>query len=526
MLKTLHLQNIALITELEIEFGKGLNVLTGETGAGKSIIIGGLNFILGGKLDKTIIRQGASFARADTVFQVYGQERNEITEISGIDFDSDEVILSRTLKADGKSDCRINGAAVTLETLRAASNILINIHGQHETEALLKPKNHVAILDSFGGGQTKSALSNYNEALIELNDAKRKLREVGGDENERKRMIDMYEYQIRDIEGSKLKRGEDIDLQEQKSRMQNFEKIKNSLSLAANAKNTPAEIVSALLQISSIDTRAERFYETARTLSLEFDDLQSDIASYFESLDFDEDEFARIDARLDEIKILKRKYGNTITDILNFLNQAHTNLELLINGEKIAAEAAQKVAEWEQAVSDAAENLVAARTQAARNLEDKIQSHLQDLGMPSAVFIVNEITATSVNFLFSANAGIAPRPLSHIISGGEMSRFMLALKAVTASMESIGTLVFDEIDTGISGIMGHKIAQKIEAICRFTQVIAVTHLAQIAAAANQHFKIEKEDGKTPDVTLLTDAQRKTELTRMLGGEAMLTKVQF
>jgi len=521
VLKSLHIQNIALIADLEIEFGTGLNVLTGETGAGKSIIIGSLNFILGQKLNKSIIRQGANHARVDVVFVAHGAERNKITELCGVDFTDNTVIISRTLKADGKTDCRINGTVVTADTLRAVAGVVINIHGQHETETLLKPKNHVAILDGFGGQKVINSRNNYTDAVAALNDLKKQLKSFGGDEFERKRLIDMYQYQIRDIETANLHNGEDGELLEKKTRMQNFEKLKMGLGAAVAVESNFGEILSALQGIAHLDGKAEKLYETAKSVKVEIDDIAGDIESYCDGLEFDEEEYRRVNERLDEIKVLKRKYGGTINDILGFMNEARAKLELLDKSEEQAEHTKTQITGQEKIVTERGEELIKTRREVATDMEVKITTHLHELGMPSAKFRVADITVDEVAFMFTANAGQEPKPLANIISGGEMSRFMLALKAVTANIDGVGTIVFDEIDTGISGIMGHKIAEKITAICNFHQVIAVTHLAQIASVATQHYQISKteEHGKTTvAVTKLNPPARKIELTRMVGGE--------
>ena len=527
MLQSLRIQNIALIPEVEIEFGQGLNVLTGETGAGKSIIIGSFNFVLGERLNKNVIRQGAAFARVDAVFNAPGAERSKITEISGVDFNDSTVILSRTLKTDGKSDCRINGVTVTAEILRNSAAVLINIHGQHETEVLLKPKNHVNILDSFGGQKVHTVKRTYLDEHQQLQSLKKQLKAFGGDDAERKRLIDMYQYQICEIESAGLKDDEDISLTEKKSRMQNFEKIAIGLGSAVSAfdgdggvESVIGSVISALTGISHIDSRIEKFLEHVKSVKIDLDDLGSDMQNYLDNMEFDEDEFKRVDARLDEIKILKRKYGNSIADIFSFLNETRRNLDFLTRGEEDMEKIKRDIEAQQQVVKDAADRLTEIRRQTAESLEGKLAPHLKDLGMPSARFQCTDITVDSVEFLFSANAGENLRPLVHIISGGEMSRFMLALKAVTANLEGVGTLVFDEIDTGISGTMGHKIAEKMAAICKFHQVIAVTHLAQIASRAQRHVLIKKEEinGKTiTNVIKLDEAQARQELTRMVGG---------
>jgi len=528
MLSKLQIQNVALVTQLEIEFGDGLNILTGETGAGKSIIIGSFNFILGQRLDKSVIRGGANFARVDAIFLPLGTERNKVEQLSGVEILDNQIILSRTIKATGSGECRINGTIVTAEILRLAAGVLINIHGQHETEVLLKPKNHVAILDSFGGQRVINARNNYLDEVDELKKLEKQLKIFGGDDFERKRLVDMYQYQIKDIEDANLRDGEDDELAEKKNKMMNFEKLTNGLKTAASLfdgdngiENLTRQAVTALGGISHLDPRIERYYDTAKSLKIEIDDLVGDIQSYFDDFEFDENEFKRVDERLDEIKVLKRKYGSSIAEIFTFLNETRASYELLTRSEEDVEKIKIQIEKKKTQIQSLADQLVAIRRSVAADLESKIVTEIKDLGMPSARFTVADICVDNVTFLFSANAGVAPRPLVHIISGGEMSRFMLALKVVTANMDSVGTLVFDEIDTGISGIMGHKIAEKMTSICKFHQVIAVTHLAQIAATADNHFLISKQEiniKTTTSVSKLSKSQSKNELARMVGGE--------
>ena len=528
MLKSIQVKNVALVDELEIEFGEGLNVLTGETGAGKSIIIGSFNFILSARLDKSAIRQGASFARVDAVFVPLGTERNKIQAICGIDINDDTVILSRTIKPDGKGEARINGTVVTTDVLRACGSVLVNIHGQHETEVLLKQKNHVTILDNFGGQRVINVRSDYFNEVDELKRLEKSLSAFGGDDFERKRLIDMYTFQIKDIENAKLRVGEDDELGEKRVCMQNFEKLSLGLKSVSGLFEGDDGICNALRQtisvlggIASIDNKVEKFYETAKTLKIDMDDLSGDVSDYFENMEFDEDEFKRVDERLDEIKVLKRKYGSTIQDVLNFLDDVRSSLDLITQSEEEIERINIKIKNQTAVVEKLAEELVTVRRTVAGEMQQKIVEELKDLGMPSSKFVVTDIGVNDVTFLFSANAGVEPRPLVHIISGGEMSRFMLALKTVTANIEAVGTLVFDEIDTGISGTMGHKIAEKFQKICRFHQVIAVTHLAQIAAVASNHYLISKSEmnNKTQTrVHKLSEKARQDELTRMVGGK--------
>lgn len=542
MLTSVKIQNIALIPELEIEFGKGLNVLTGETGAGKSIIIGSFNFVLGEKLGKNVIRQGAAFARVDAIFNVLGAELEIVKEICGLDFAENLVILSRTLKNDGKSECRINGNIVTAEILKSVAQVFVNVHGQHETEVLLKTKNHVNILDSFGGQKIRIAKQEFSEEYQKLQSLIKSLQVYGGTDSERKRMIDMYDYQIREIENARLKNDEDIELTEKKQKMMNFEKISTGISSALQTCHADGgletqlkKFISALSGISHLDSRIEKFLDTAKSIKIDINELGSDIRDYGDGLEFDEDEYKRVDERLDTIKVLKRKYGQSTAEIFAFLIDARTQLNFLQRSEEDMAKIKKQIEVQEGITKSLAAKLTEARREAAKTLETRIIAELQDLNMPNCRFVcdiddskISANGADAVEFLFSANTGQDVRPLAHIISGGEMSRFMLALKTVTANLEGVSTLVFDEIDTGISGIIAHKIAEKMESICKFHQVIAVTHLAQIASRANHHLYISKQerDGKTiTSVRTLNPDESKTELTRMAGGADFLAKMK-
>ncbi|MCL2229296.1 MAG: AAA family ATPase, partial [Firmicutes bacterium] len=448
MITSLHIQNVALVDDVEIEFGKGLNVLTGETGAGKSIIIGSFNFIMGARLQKSIIKQGATSARVDAVFSIDEDEKKRITEICGAEVSDNNVILSRVLKASGQGDCRVNGVVVTTEVLAKVASVLADMHGQHDTEVLLKPKNHVTILDSFGGQKIVRARLAYEGAVCELGELKKQLKVYGGDDFERKRLVDMYKFQINEIEQVNPKKGEDEDLLERKNVMQNFERLKMGLAqtvayfegddgIASQIK----QAVSSLGGISNLDKCIEKFLTTVQSLKAEIDDVGSDISGYCENMEFDEEEYKRVTERLDDIKVLKRKYGNSVDDILKHLADVSSKLEMLERSEEDIERINKQIAQKQTEVESLGGELVAVRTAVAREMAGKIVGHLHDLGMPSAKFLVDEITVEGVNFLFSANAGVSLKPLSHIISGGEMSRFMLAIKAVTVNMNSVGCMV-------------------------------------------------------------------------------------
>jgi len=471
-----------------------------------------------------------------------GAEIARVRAISGIEFNENLVILSRTLKSDGKGECRINSNPVTAEVLGAVAGILLNIHGQHETETLLKPKNHLIILDSFGGQKIKSAKQDYLDEFSSLQELTRSLQTFGGSEQERKRLIDMYEYQIGEIEGANLKNNEDVTLAEKRTKMVNFEKIFTIANGALESYHGDSGLdlnlstfVSVLGNISHLDSRIEKFHETARSIKIDVDDLISDLQTYVDGMDYDEAEFKRVDARLDDIKILKRKYGGSTAEIFAFLAETQAQLDFLRRSESEMDALRAKIDAQEKLVKQEATRLSNLRKDLASNLESKIVEQLKDLSMPNCRFECKFKSidfglngADDVEFLFSANAGQDLRPLSSIISGGEMSRFMLAIKTVTASLEGVETLVFDEIDTGISGIIAHKIAEKMAAICKFHQVIAVTHLAQIAARSDVHFsisKVEKDNKTITSVVKLNKTQSQEELVRMSGGKEFLSELK-
>ena len=552
MLKTLRIQNIALIPEAEIEFGENLNVLTGETGAGKSIIVGSFNFILGEKLNKNVIRQGANFARVEAAFLVGEAACARIAELCGIDSDDGTVIFTRTLKADGKNECRINGGIVTQAVLRDAAALVINIHGQHETEVLLKPKNHVAILDGFGGAAVLSARGKYEAETAKLKQLERSLQTFGGTDSERKRLADMYEFQSAEIERAGLREGEEEELAAVRSRMMNFEKISNALGSVIAALGGESGVdgglrqgIAALSGVAGLDEDIEKLTERMKAARIDLQDINDSADSYLSGLEFDEEELRKTDARLDVIKSLKRKYGATVTEVLKFWKETQAQYEFLNRSEEDIARVKKQITEQQDVVAAAADKLNVARKSAAVRLEKEIVVGLRDLGMPNSEFKI-EFSGTSlqpqeVEFMFSANKGEAVKPLAAIISGGEMSRFMLSLKVATlrstqepakrkhmaeegsddTSYASV-TMVFDEIDTGISGTMGLGIASKMAVLSRTHQVITVTHLPQIAAMADTHFVIKKDEtgARTlTGVTKLDKAGEVNEIARMIGGAA-------
>jgi DNA repair protein RecN (Recombination protein N) len=565
MLSTIKIQNIALIPSVEIVFGEHFNVLTGETGAGKSIVIGSLNFILGDKLSASVIRQGADYARVTAVFYKnckkpsYKQEMQgeqgvsegvcptQITErmtqfnaaSRSLD-DGDETIITRTMWQNGRSEIRINDDIVTIKTLREVTGGIIDIHGQHDTERLLTPKNHIDILDSYG----RVNLTAYKAEYDKLKSLERELAEFGDNDTERERLIDLYRYQIDEIEKANLSAAEETELEQRITIMRNAGKVTESLGETISNLNTAdtdiAHAVKKLSAVTVLDANLNTYAERLNAVQNELTDIIIGTKEYLSGADYTDADIDAVGERLDEIKNLKRKYGKTVDEIFSFLNKTKSEYERLAGAAEKIAELRGEIKSQSAAVQTAGEALSAVRRETAARMQSELLVHLAELGMPNAQFTVqfNKETGTAADesgepaayrfhpngideteFFFSANLGEAVKPLSKIISGGEMSRLMLCIKTI-ANADRNKTLVFDEIDTGISGLMGAAVANKLSVLSKHSQIIAVTHLAPIAAAADTHFLIEKSvaNNKTTTAVLpLTDEQRVAEIGRIIGG---------
>lgn len=506
MLSTLRIQNMALIPAVEINFGEHFNVLTGETGAGKSIIIGSLNFIFGDKLSTNVIRSGADFARVTAVF--------------------DDTIITRTLKADGKSEIRVNDEPMTLKGLREVASTLIDIHGQHDTEKLLTPKNHLAILDGFA----QLDLTAYQQEFNKLQDLKHQLASFGDNESERERLLDLYSYQIKEIEQANLTPNEEEELNAKAVILRNAEKLSEGLSEIVNHLDTADVEIGRgskkLLSLVPYDAKLGELSSRLGSAAAEVGDILLEVRDYLDNAAFSQDNLEEIYDRLEVLKNLKRKYGNTLTEVTDFLEKTRAEYQRLLNAGDAIQKLNTQIAAQTTVVQSAAAALTAKRQAAATELQTKLATHLADLGMANAQFMVQFTAVTpkangadDVEFFFSANLGETLRPLAQIISGGEMSRLMLAIKTV-ANTERGKTLVFDEIDTGISGNMGVALAGKLKALSATSQIIVVTHLAPLAAAADRHFLIEKNVTQNKTITNvypLDQAARVGEIARIIGG---------
>ncbi|MCL2587305.1 MAG: DNA repair protein RecN [Firmicutes bacterium] len=488
MIRILQIKNVALIENAEIEFGEGFNVLTGETGAGKSIVLGALNFILGEKLGKHMIRTGETSAKVTAVF--------------------DQGIFTRVLKSDGKSECRIDGEIVSVAEFKTATASLVDIHGQHDTAKLLDPRNHLEVIDQFG----EIDMTEYHDCLLTFKDLEKKLKSFGTDESERARLVDLYEYQIKEIERVGFKDGEEEELTETRARMMNFEKIVGNLTQALESLQYKRTI-SSLSTVAQFDQELGKLYEEAEGLGYSLQAIEESISSYLSTSEYDEREFQRVDARLDEIKSLKRKYG----DVQSFYEKTKAEHDRLINSEREISALKSAIDKQKKLLETSADKLTRIRREIASKLEVKLLERLRPLGMPAAEFKCEVKSVDEGQFMFSANVGEPLKSLSAVISGGELSRFMLALKSLVSSQTA--TLVFDEIDTGIGGDIGRKVGDRLKELSAVSQVIAVTHLPQIAVLADQHFQIIKQTNNSRTNTIITpldDTARAAELARMTG----------
>lgn len=537
MLLELHINNFALIDRLDVSFASGLNILTGETGAGKSIIIDSVNFMLGEKQTRDIIRTGQESAYVEGVFDSKSSEISEILKENGIE-EEDIIILSREINLSGRSIARINGRAVTLGTLRQVGKLLIDIHGQHEHQSLLDEEKHIYILDSFCPASFKELKAEYGELYSRLTQVEAKLQKLKTDDQYKLRRMDLISFQINEISDANLVCGEDSELIKRKAILTNSEKIYQSLSTIYEQLYSGGEEKSAfdnigasivLLEgISCFDDKLKDFKSTLEDIYYRLEDVLQEIRNYRDGVEYNQEELDQIEQRLDLINMLKRKYGSTIEEILNYKSKISLELEQMERSEEIIDKLEKEKADITEKLKSLASAMTLARQETAEELKKQVEDELKYLGMEKAVFKVEILMRRDLNpngqddvsFLLTANPGEPLRPLSRVASGGEMSRIMLALKSVMADIDKIPTLIFDEIDTGISGRTAQAVGERMCSIARNHQLLCVTHLPQIAAMADVHFKIEKmvkNDVTTTYVTKLSDEEQIEELGRLLGG---------
>lgn len=552
MLKTLRIKNIALISELELELTDGLNVLSGETGAGKSIILDSLSFLLGERADKSLIRYGESQAEVEGVFEIAEDNlaKTVLDEI-GIECDG-TVIIRRKISQDGRGDIRVNGMAVTLSMLKSVTEYLCDIYGQHEHQSLLKTSSHIRLLDKFGGADVQAKKDEFNRLFAEYKEVKAFLDGVGN-EFERERKADLLRYQIDEIALAELQPDEDVMLEELRSKMKHTEKIVGEISDAVEclvgARDGGAEVLvnSALKSIGSAlryDQSLADVYARIESLQIEITDIAYQLKDGLGDYDFSPERANEIESRHEQIKLLKRKYGDSVEKILAYLENARVELDELIGMQE---QIDRKTTEFESIrakLYDACVELSEVRRTYAKDFEKIVKSELCDLGMTGTTFEIefapipemdkfeNVVTQNGVDslcFMISPNKGEPLKPLSKIVSGGEMSRFMLACKKIIATLDGIETLVFDEVDSGISGRIAQVVSEKLFNIAHVSgQIIAVTHLPQLAAMSDTHFLIEKfEEGEKTVTRLkhLTASEKELEVARLAGAEGNLHSVQ-
>ena len=537
MIRSVSVQNIALIDRVDLELGARLNILSGETGAGKSIIIDSLGFVLGERADRSLIRYGTDHAAVEAVFEDY-LTPDVATYLDDMGIEAEDVlILRRKMSADGRNECRINGRLTTLSVLKGLTELLVDIHGQHEHQSLVKPANHEKMLDGMGGKELLTARAE-NATLREKYRALKAEFERFGDESERARRLDVLRFQIDEIERAEVGEGEEEELLEKRKRIRNTEKILSALasaksalegydgaSVGGNLKAAAASLSTISAYDGGIDPLCERL-DAAKT---EIEDIGETLGDMMRKFDFDAKSADAVEERLELVRNLQRKYGGSYAALCDFLAKAKTEAETLENASERVEELEREIASAGKKLSDAARRLGDMRRSAAEKFESDMMRELGDLGMGGTTFKVEiksdyapdnigETGGDEVEFLISPNVGEPLKPLAKIISGGEMSRFMLALKNIVAGLDGIGTMVFDEIDTGISGHISAVVAEKMCNISRDRQVIVITHMPSLAAMADSHFLIQKSvsDGKTHTRVLLLEDDT-DEVARLIGG---------
>lgn len=523
MLEHLHIRNVALIKESEISFGDGLNILTGETGAGKSMIIDSLQFALGGRAGKDFLRHGEKQAAVEALFSVQSQALTEKLAENGIVPEEDGTLLiTRTLSEAGKSVCRINGSTVTVGMLKEIAEDMIDIYGQHEHQSLLNPVKHIRLLDRFCGAGFGEVMEEYKNSRQRLKDLEKQLAILIGDESQREQRMDMLLFQKEEIEAAELQEGEEDALLEQKKRLSSMERLirltGESVTLlydgddrAPSACDQLGDALAKLREAAEYDAALSPLADALADGYAAVEDCARELKREAEEQEADPEELERIEERLQLFYKLKRKYGGSIEAVLEFYEKAVQELEFLSNSSEKAAELSAKKAAEEKRLSALAETLTARRRATAEQVEEQIETALHDMEMKHARFHIQiEEKADwgadgkdKVEFLISANAGEPLKPLAKIASGGEMSRVMLALKTVLVDADEIGTFIFDEIDTGVSGRTARRVGEKMRFLGGKRQLLCITHLPQIAAMADNHFLIEKESDAGETVTRVT-----------------------
>ena len=524
MVTTLHIKNVGIIDDLSIDLNNGFNVLTGETGAGKTLIIGSLAILAGGRFSKEMIRNGEEFSYVEANFYC---PNNEVA-VDG------NIIVSREIHLNGRNSCKINGRLITVNELKEFMSKIIDIHGQHYSQLILNPMQHIIYLDKFIGKELNESVCEYIKKLEEYNKLKQELKNTYGEDQEKERRLDLLRYQYNEIEQAKLKQNEEEELQNKHKMMQNAEKLKDNLfEIDTNLnENAIIAISNSIRSLEKIQDCGKEYSEKLSILKNSYYDIQElarDLSYMREEVDFDENERNQIENRLDLIFSLKRKYGNTITEILEFRNKIENEINKIENLDEYHNKIKIQIKNLEQELFKIANQMSNVRTKYAETLSKKINQELKDLEMPNAKFEIKinkterfcENGIDEVEFMICTNVGEGLKPLTKIASGGEMARIMLAIKNVLADVDEVSTLVFDEIDTGISGKASKAVAEKMKSIAELHQVICITHLPSIAARGDYNYYISKQtkENKTyTSIKLLNEDETIEEIARISSGE--------
>lgn len=537
MLKELYIENLAVIEKMTVNLDLGLTVFTGETGAGKSILIDGINLVLGqrsnGGNNRDIVRTGAKKAVVTAVFSHLGQEVCSKLAEFGFEPENGEILLTREIFADGKSAARLMGRPVTVGILKELGNHLITIHGQHDSQILLSAERHIDILDLFGGHQ--ELLAEYHQAYSVYQSLKSQYRKLLTDEQEKARKIDLLTYQWEEIEQAHLAVGEDEELEQRLNVIRHSAKISQCLSKAygnlygqedgTGAYDLLQNAQSAVEEVEDLNQNLQRINTQLEGIKYEMEDAIEMISGFLDQFDFHPEELEQLEQRTEEIRSLKRKYGETVEEILAFGEKAKAELRQIELSDQMQGELAQKINAQKQTVMELGKQLSRHRQAAAKAFSDQVAQELRFLDMPNVILRVHQEKVKygpkgcdEIEFLFSTNKGEELKSISRIASGGELSRIMLAIKSVLAEKDEIGTLIFDEIDTGVSGKSAQKIGLKLKAVAENRQVLCVTHSAQIAALAHQQYLIQKQvEGERTftRVRLLDEEGRIGEIARIM-----------
>ncbi len=536
MLKTLNIENIAVIEKAQIEFNNGLNVLTGETGAGKSIVVDSINAILGERTSRELVRHGADFAFVSALFEdVSDNVKNKLDKLGYSAEEDGSLLLTRKITEAGKSVCKINGSSATVSILKEVGQLLVNIHGQHDSQSLLNPDLHYQFVDMMS--ENDDFIKNYKESFHKLISVRRKLKALTDDEEDKDRVLELLEYQIKELEDADIQPNEKTELLKKKRRIESSEAMLLALNNAGvalggndefdGASTLVSSAAKSFSSVSSLSDGAEKILSVLNDISEEIEEVKDLIHSEIASFDFDENEREQVEERLDLLYKLSLKYGNTEEEMLSFLENAKEKRNaVLFNDEELEKLTVQYDALLDE-VMKKAEKLSEFRKKTAEAFEENVRNQLAFLDMPKIKFVVHfekgNLSSNGfdkIEFLISTNPGEPAKPLAKIASGGELSRIMLAIKNVIVHNDTIGTLIFDEIDTGVSGRASRKIGLKLKAVSEGTQVITVTHSAQIASAADAHFLIQKDfdnDRTYTKISSLDFEGRKKELARIMGG---------